>query len=61
MNTCLDCAWYRLCEPEDIHCACSNFARPEDLQWEMGHILYQDWCRCKEMAAQEEENRKEQE
>lgn len=58
MNTCLDCAWFELCEPEDILCACPHFVRPEDVRQEVGHVLYEEWCRHQQTPTEDEKPRK---
>lgn len=58
MNTCLDCAWFELCEPKDIFCACERFARPEDLRLEIGRTLYEEWCRDREGGSEEKDPQK---
>ncbi|ROQ90677.1 hypothetical protein [Desulfosoma caldarium] len=45
MITCMDCAWFELCEPQDIFETCPHFVLPEDLQHKMRHMLYEEWCR----------------
>ncbi len=55
MITCLDCAWYSVCEPEDVFCACEDFVRPEDLQRRIGQALYEELLRHRADSSGEEE------
>lgn len=50
MNTCLDCAWFELCEPEDLLCACPHFVRPEELKQEIAQELFEEWCHHQDKA-----------
>lgn len=54
MITCLDCAWYSVCEPGDVFCACEDFIRPEELQRRIGQALYEELLRHRADSSGEE-------
>lgn len=58
MTTCVDCAWYSVCEPTDIFCACEDFIRPEDLQRRIGQALYEELLRHRAASCGEGEPEK---
>lgn len=58
MTTCVDCAWYSVCEPEDILCACEDFIRPEELQRRIGQTLYEEILRHRAASCREGEREK---
>lgn len=54
MTTCVNCAWYSLCQPEDIFCECEDFIRPEELQRRVGQALYKELMTHRAASGEEE-------
>lgn len=58
MTTCVDCAWYSVCEPQDILSPCQDFIQPEELQRRIGQALYEELLRHRASSPSEEESEK---